>query len=373
LPLQPIWVSSDSGGAMATSSGFRAIGTISPAELNGGIGGSISLAVSRSRVVTGSLTMGAPGGQLATYRFRGSLTQEGKMEISIPRRMQTNLTLYLELDLNNAPSYFKFNSTSRLVDGDDLEAPVKAAIVPWSRTQPAADFGGAYTVGLNSAPLPGQSVEPGYGFLSLTITPSTGAARIAGVLADGTRFTTASSLLGTDGQTETAKNAIPLWVPLYSRLGTLSGDLEVRAFRPGRPVSTTLPLLWRVPRSPDPEGFKDVPVTATAGSGLFVQPAVAAFDGLTLSFNDGSPLFSQAFDVVNKRIIAVDPQNNLKITWNLRSGLFQGTFMVSGFGLSRFQGVMLNNASTALKLRGNFQMPDAPIQPTEYIGGSVSN
>jgi hypothetical protein len=218
-------------------------------------------------------------------------------------------------------------------------------------------------------------VEPGYGFLSLTITSSTGAARIAGVLADGTRFTTASSLLGTDGQTINAKNAIPLWVPLYSRLGTLSGNLEVQAFLPGRPVSAA--LLWTkpggVPRSPDPEGFADVPVTATAGSGLFVPPPVSEFNPLTLSFDEGAPLFDQDFEVVSGRIVAVIPQNNLKITWNLRSGLFQGTFMESGFGLSRFQGVMLNNASTALKLRGNFQMPDAPIQPTEYIGGSVSN
>jgi hypothetical protein len=381
--LQPIWPDQP---PLSPSSGFRAIGIVDPAPFNGNIGGQISLAVSRSRVVTGSLTMGeTPKGAIATYRFTGLLSEEGVMTISIPRRAKSDLTLNLELDMTNAPRYFKFNSTSQLDDGEE-DAAVAAAIVPWSATFPATLYGGQYNIALKTSEADAGQVDPGYGFLTATINPRTGAVRVAGVLADGTRATSSTMLLGRDSDAPDASNAIPLWMPLYRNHGMLLGDLYVKAglVSEGKPV--TADLLWTkpegVPRSTNIEGFNNLLLEAEEGSGFFNAPAVSSFGNQTLTFDDGMDVNFDATFVESKGRIrpskAAMDTYSMKAAWNLRGGLFQGTFMPSPTDkrLTRFQGIILyNNKTKKLETFGNFQLPNIQPQKDEsfFQGGSVSN
>jgi hypothetical protein len=69
---------------------------------------------------------------------------------------------------------------------------------------------------------------------------------------------------------------------------------------------------------------------------------------------------------------------SMKAAWNLRGGLFQGTFMPSPTDkrLTRFQGIILyNNDTKKLETFGNFQLPNIQPQKDEsfFQGGSVSN
>jgi len=122
-----------------------------------------------------------------------------------------------------------------------------------------------------------------------------------------------------------------------------------------------------------------VSLTAIAGSGAFTIPTTANFNPITLKFSasnwsgDFASLtdFNQEFEVNRGRISPKSQNDNgVKATWNIRTGLFQGTFKNSQSRLGRFQGVMLNNGG--LKLRGNFQLPTATL-PTYYLGGTVEN
>jgi len=153
-------------------------------------------------------------------------------------------------------------------------------------------------------------------------------------------------------------------------------------------------LYWTKPNPVGPSsmylyGFNNVLLTAAYGSGSFAVPSVSQFNNLKLDFSDGNwsknaakmTPFSQIFEVPtsSSRIVPKNPIiNNTKVTWNLRSGLFQGTFVDSQKRLARFQGIMLTTQTpespgSLLELRGNFQLPNTASKPTFFIGGKVSN
>jgi hypothetical protein len=378
LPLLPVWMSEGS----PTSAGFRAVGYVEPASFNNNIGGQIQLAVSRSRIVSGVIVLGtsvsqngffptatnaAPAGAMASYRFRGEMGEDGSLSVTIRRRGENDLELNLKFDLLDAPVFFKLTADSVLTDGLE-EAPVVAAMIPWSRTLPAGLFAGIYNMAFD-ADSGGQPIAPGLGFAGLTVDARTGAARVVGVLGDGTRITGASWVLG-DG-------TIPLWFPLYNNRGMLIGDLDLGEV--GNSFSAE--LLWTkppgVPRSPDPDGFKDVVLTAAEGSGRFIAPSLARFNNLSVNFLGESASgvdFTQGFTVDRSRIVPVLPNaNQVRAAWNLRGGSVTGTFS-DLMRLGRFQGVILSDGTPAgLKIRGNFVLPNSSTRPTEYFGGSVSN
>jgi hypothetical protein len=241
-------------------------------------------------------------------------------------------------------------------------------MIPWSRTYPAGLFAGIYNMAFD-ADSGGQPIAPGIGFAGLTVDALTGAARVVGVLGDGTRITGASWVLG-DG-------TIPLWFPLYSNKGMLIGDLDLGELG----NSFGAELLWSkppgVPRSPDPDGFTDVLLTASAGSGRYVVPSLSDFNNMVLNFLGESASgvdFDQTFTVANGRIVPALPNTNqVRAAWNLRGGSVTGTFS-DLMRLGRFQGVILSDGTPAgLKIRGNFVLPNSSTRPTEYFGGSVSN
>jgi hypothetical protein len=381
LPIQPVWLPSGPGDPPPASTGFRAVGYVDPAEFNNFIGGQIQIAVSRSRIATGVLVLGSnstagngffpafttvstnAAGALITYRFRGEMDEFGNLTVSIPRRGEVDLQLNLQFELLEAPTFFKLSQNSVLTDGLE-EASVSAGMIPWSRTVPAQPYAGIYNIAFD-AETGGQDVAPGYGFTGLTVDGRTGAARLLGVLGDGTRFTGASWVLG-DG-------SIPLWFPLYTNRGMLVGEMLLGPA--GSSLATD--ILWSkpggVPRSPDPDGFTEVLLTASAGSGRFVAPSPQAFSSFSLNFvgEPGSGVsFSQAFKLELGRIVPAPPNaNQVRAAWNLRGGLVQGTYTLPAGPIGRFQGIILSDG----KVRGNFVLPNSATRPDKFYGGNVEN
>jgi hypothetical protein len=374
LNLVPVWMSAGS----PTSSGFRAFGYVEPADFNNNIGGQFQISVSRSRVATGVLMLGtaqasrlgfstgysttAAAGGIVSYRFSGVMNDTGGLTVSIARRGQTNLELNLQFDLLDAPVFFKLRNGSVVSDGTSTAA-VTAGMIPWSSAVSAQPFAGNYNMAFDADP-DGQNIAPGMGFAGLAVDARTGAARLTGVLGDGTRFTGASWVLG-DG-------SIPVWFPLYTNKGMLVGDLLLGSGG----SSLSADLLWSkppgVPRSPDPLGFDDVILTASAGSGRFVAPSISAFSNFSLDFQGetGSGVsFSQGFTLDRSRIVPVPPNSNqVRAAWNLRGGLVQGTCTLPTGQVGRFQGIILSDG----KIHGNFVLPNSPTRPTVFYGGSVN-
>jgi hypothetical protein len=283
------------------------------------------------------------------------------------------LDLDLQFDLLEAPVFFKLNGNSTVTDGSST-ANVTAGMIPWSSATPANLYAGNYNIAF-SANAGNQTISPGQGFAGMGVDARTGAARLTGVLGDGTRFTGASWVLG-DGM-------VPFWFPLYSNRGMLLGDVDLGAN--GNSLSAS--LLWSkpadVPRSPDSDGFTDVLLTAAAGSGRYVAPSLSSFNNMVLNFL-GEPAadldFDQTFTVANGRIVpgASNPYL-IQAAWNLRGGLVQGTFsqpdpiqppgvMRPLNRVGRFQGIILTNG----EIHGNFVLPNSATRPTEFYGGSLN-
>ena len=209
--------------------------------------------------------------------------------------------------------------------------------------------------------------KQGHGFLTFTVTPATGAVSLKGVLADGAKVTGSSVV--------DSKGVVPMWLPLYSSNGSLFGSLTINSTKSvAADLSYTIPA--GVTKSPNPNGFKAVPLSAIVGSGeyekLDIKDGTGKYGNLDvkdfkLTFTDVSSSFDQFFKV-NKDNGQISPEpttvKNVNGTWNLGTGLFQGTFQDS-----TFQGVILNRNTTVFKLYGNFQSKNG----TSYLSGKVEN
>jgi hypothetical protein len=193
--------------------GIQVRGLIEPNEtLNGGLGGAIEFTVSRTGLVTGSITLGNVGGRALRSSFRGQYNYFTGLTVQIRLPNQSPLWLQLRTDFaamdTSVPlqeRVFEFSGEGNsLSDAFGTVASVTASNIPWARGYPATAYAGTYTIGLETDPAalfeltgtPGLEqpmVSQGFGFLTMRIAPATGRARITGRLADGTRITAASA------------------------------------------------------------------------------------------------------------------------------------------------------------------------------------
>ena len=106
---------------------------------------------------------------------------------------------------------------------------------------------------------------------SVLTLKKTGATKIVGVLADGTKFTTAGALR--------ADHTMPLFIPLYSKRGAMIGELELNSGGP-EPDVTGTDLLWfrpnqslsKNPPANYPSGWP-TGITVDALGSKYVKPA----------------------------------------------------------------------------------------------------
>lgn len=379
------------------AAGIRVQGRIEAnAGLNSGLGGNISMTVSRLGTATGTFTM-LSGGRSVIYRFAGQFDGSGTLEVTIPRTNLAPLTLTLVMDFSGAPTDFEFtDGASQISDGINT-AVITAWNSRWSTTNLASSFSGKYNVGLETDPLDiadtiitgpitRAKVSQGHGYLSMTVTSSTGVALITGALSDGTVFTTSSTLWGDSPAT------LPVWIPLYLSKGALQGELTIDSLVPGNPV--TADLGWTKPsgvvRSPDAFGFQDVRLTAFVGSGRYSSSAFTASlppgpGNFNLTFDDGlwttpngglsAPPFTQSFTVGASSTTAVLPNpKKVTISLNRTTGLVTGSFTdadsLGAVRTVRYQSMILTQGGAPL-LRGYFVMPNTARYSSFYLGGSV--
>lgn len=345
-------------GLYKTTSGFRLIGNIDQANFNSLLGGKMDLTVSRSGMCTGTISILGDSGTAVTHRFRKGVDDDGKMSVSIYRRGEADMQLNLQFKLDMAPTFFELDSDNSTLKVGNDSAKIDAKMLPWNTKKQATSYGGKYNVGLELLPQ-----ENRYGFLSLNITPATGALKLAGVLPDGVLVTGSSFVTGL--------GSVPVWIPLYSKKGMLLGNMEVSSsVADGKPVTAS--LSWSkppdVPLSTDPDGFDNLTLVQSEGSGALIAVSATQIKNSKLAFydEDGTELEIPSF----------------QSAWNLQTGIFQGRFKVKidkfSSEIGRFQGVVLpikdeeDGSLTQILFRGNYQKSNT-TSPTVISGGSVQN
>ena len=360
--------------------GLQVQGLIEANEtLNGGLGGYISFTMTRTGMVTGTVTLGNVGGSPVKVSFRRQYNLATGLEVQIRLPNKSPLVLRLKTDLSGTTS----NATSsndvdfsgpgnELTNSFGITAAINASNVPWTKFISAQGFAGNYNIGLQTdtiamedlvgtPPADQPMVSQGYGYLTMQVAEKTGVARMVGLLADGTKVTASSAVRGN------ADGTVTLWLPLYASQGSLSGTFNItndaNAFNP-----VSADLKWSkppaVPKSPDVSGFSTVAVTAIDGSGLYNPGTVAPG---SLSISDGA--------WAGKPGCLNDTSAAVTFSFSKSNGLINGSFTDADFqGRPRkvtCQGITLTGTGSP-DVYGFFIMPSAAVKnPDFYVGGRV--
>ena len=377
--------------------GLRIEGLIAPNSVLGDLGGSISIRMSRTGLVTGTVRIANSNSTPTVLRVRGQYNYENGLSLEIPVRNRSALRLNLRTSLFRGQEVFEFTgSGNSLADTFGNEAEITASNIAWSKANPATAYAGKYAIALQTNPTDlGEMVgtDPaaipkmpqGFGSLTMHVTPANGQARISGTLADGTKVTAASFIRADQ------ESSIPLWIPLYKGMGALAGQLGIQPDGIANPVQAQ--LLWSRPadqpaKAPN-EGFLNVQLSATPSSGWLDPKALASVSSLNLSLSDelwaglygAMPLPIDQTFVVSGNSIAPQLPNDSKVTLkvNVKSGLISGTFdcpesleeEVSPTRKVKFRGIMTTGDGIP-QIYGFFIMPNLVKNPDYWIGGSVT-
>ena len=392
--------------------GLQVQGLIEANEtLNGGLGGYISFTMTRTGMVTGTLTLGNVGGKPVKVSFRRQYNLATGLEVQIPLPNKSPLVLRLKTDdfsgtTSNATTSNDVDfSGSELTDSFGTTAAINASNVPWTKFISAKSFAGNYNIALQTdsddlQELAGNQplVSQGYGYLSMQVAAKTGVARVVGYLADGTAVTASSALqgdaFGTSAPQGEAFGTIALWLPLYNGQGVLSGKFNIDKDTDGKPVDAD--LKWTKPpgvkASPDVSGFSNVGVSEVPGSGLYDTSTAYKFDfdptgAWSMDFNDGawaalagalSENIAQLFTFSRGKATPYgDNPHGVTFTLSPKTGLVKGGFTdADSQGRLRkvkYQAITLKPTSgNETLVYGFFIMPSAAVKnPDFYVGGSV--
>ena len=382
--------------------GLQVQGLIEANEtLNGGLGGYISFTMTRTGMVTGTLTLGNVGGKPVKVSFLRQYNLATGLEVQIPLPNKSPLVLRLKTEdfsgtTSNATTSNDVDfSGSELTDSFGTTAAINASNVPWTKFISAKSFAGNYNIALQTdsddlQELAGNQplVSQGYGYLSMQVAAKTGVARVVGYLADGTAVTASSALQGE------AFGTIALWLPLYNGQGVLSGKFNIDKDTDGKPVDAD--LKWTKPpgvkASPDVSGFSNVRVYEVPGSGLYDTSTAYKFDfdptgAWSMDFNDGawaalagalSENIAQLFTFSRGKATPYgDNPHGVTFTLSPKTGLVKGGFTdADSQGRLRkvkYQAITLKPTSgNETLVYGFFIMPSAAVKnPDFYVGGSV--
>jgi autotransporter-associated beta strand protein len=333
------------------------------AMLNGNLGGAISVRTTKRGTYTGSVTLGA-----RTFSFRGLLTPAsgvagGQVVISRGRALPP-LTLTFALD---AATGLIDRALSGITDGVNTVGfdgwrfrwvAVKGA------PPPAQSLAGYYTLGLNLAPdlvgtVANEGIPQGAGYAGFTVNARTGRLVVAGRLADGSLFTTAT-FAGPGGE-------VMVFRTLYAAnaRGSVVGQFKIDGGADAESADdNTLAggLSWWRPASPAAiqrvyrDGFE--PIDLVAVGGRYLAPVATALnprvmgleataDGVgnaVIELTEGLvelalPVMTAAeantavFRVDERnRAVASDPANNpraVTLSINAKTGAFSGQFVLN--------------------------------------------
>jgi hypothetical protein len=320
--------------------------------------------VSNTGLVTATVTAtGSFTGKVSvdglTVAFSGLLTNEGVATFKPALKTTCALFDRTELDSYLGALAFKITSPGGMptmagdLFTDDTETESLGSYtgaVDYNKTSPpTADQAGSFNLTFPSS-LDDESHPQGAAAVRATVT-TTGAVSFAGFLADGTKLSAASRLR--------RDNTVPLYAPLYRKLGDVIGDLSFTAranddvhgagllwFRPVLPKAQYYPHGWPTGISFDALGVKYVYPAALN----FTQGSVVSGAGnASLAFELGANTTNKAVSIdpgtgAVKMIPAAGAGYNLSFA--PKTGLFSGSFLHTDGKMTAYRGILLNKGTT---------------------------
>jgi hypothetical protein len=251
------------GGGAVDNTPLASVGTYE-AALNGSapFGGSTVATALGTMVVKITKTGGALSAKITlqngTLSFKAKawdqVAADGTATVTMTTRGGESLTLYVKGDkMWGEVSGGRFAEAINL-DGGRNRFAARGDI---EATTLLAGLRGSYAVALPleevvTADVVVNGAPYGVGYLSLTIG-NKGVVKVAGVLADGTRVSRSLSL-----QSDGTSATIPLFVPLYSKKGSLSGRLALDLTAGTLKVSDATLLYWHNPGRRGIDGFTEM-------------------------------------------------------------------------------------------------------------------
>jgi autotransporter-associated beta strand protein len=372
------------------------------AVLNANLGGRIDMTTTLKGTYSGKFVLGT-----VTSAFKGILNADVNNQryangtATILRKGKSSLVVSFTLDRDT-----NFLIDGSITDGTDT-LNFNGWRKIWSKTAPASVFAGTvapignFTFGLNipdskQGTVDHDDIPQGTGYGSFTVNPTTAALTVAGKLADGTAYTSAT-FLGPDGQ-------VAVFKTLYKApsLGSIVGSMAVVA--DVVPEANTLggTINWWRPASTNPKeriyrlGF--APMDLTVVGARYVNPIapslILGLDSNALAPDNAMISFAEAYidvpgptpDVTltvglkNKITmpLAGGPLNPRKTTLSVvaAKGTMTGTFtlvdpdpmdLTATKFITRkvtFQGQIVRDA-LGDKAFGYFLLPKLPIDPGE--------
>ena len=236
------------------------------------------------------------------YTWLGAFDLQNHLNALIPRADGLGY-LTLTLDIDEAT-----DTVIGAISDDLFSATIHADRATFSATTNETPLKGRYTVAMD--PNAEASAQPqGYGFATLKVSGN-GRARLAGRLADGTKFTL-GAFVSKDGR-------MPVSAALYHGGGYAFGEITFQETPDVSDASAV--LLWSKPEKPDAARFTagfttELPLRAAR---YVYVPGLAILDGLvasggkaTLSFNGGD----LPADGIVDRTVAILPTTNLTVVF----------------------------------------------------------
>jgi uncharacterized delta-60 repeat protein len=221
-------------------------------------------------------------------------------------------------------------------------------------TAPSTDQTGSFNLAFPSksqGPLDDPTSHPqGAAMVRATVT-TTGAVTFAGFLPDGTKLSAASKLR--------RDNTVPLYAPLYRKLGDILGDLtftpadndDVRGtdllwLRPTMLQAQYYPQGWPAGVRFDAVGVKYIHPAALN----FTQGAANPMAGnATLAFVFGASTTTKTVSIdptTGVVKIVASPGGNYTFSFAPKTGLFSGSFLHTDGRMTPYRGILLNKGTT---------------------------
>jgi YD repeat-containing protein len=300
-----------------------------PTAKNSGL---IALTVASNGAFTGSLKLAG-----VTYKLRGTFDENGVATLDIPRKAPlTALTLTLQLDLDSN------GQVTGTISGGET-ATLLATLTPYGKkAPPPSGLIGAYTA-LFEPTQPGTTIPQGDGIATVKVS-KTGAIKLVGALADGSRLSLGTLLAG-DG-------TWPLFAGLYKNAGFVAGTVTFGTDPGVSDFAATLD--WQKPATTGPIYPAEFATELDLLGSKYARPAKGhrvleltnASPNARLTTTGGNSVALDklvTLDIRNKIAVTTPGADALKLSISLPTGLLRGSFVAGK--ARKLQGVIFQEGN----------------------------
>lgn len=335
------------------------------AILNFSLGGRISITVTGTGSYTGTLTLGVTGWPFKGVLETSSTTALGDTTFKVTGNALAHLTFTLD------------PAQARITTGLITTSTASLNFTAFRGMTPSNLRTGYHTFSLKLDPaLAGNETYPqGLGYGGFTVPATAAAFSVAGSLADGTSFTS-SSTLGPLGE-------VLVYQCIYSNKGSILGQISVTAGSLPAPSNTdsvlTGGLSWTRPhiagRTYDP-GFANIALAAEGGrinatkTGIMPMGFTDKADNASLAFTLAhvdtiTPVPDLIFTLKKGGLLTVPGlPHRTSVAFAAATGIFSGTFtQASPARTGTYKGILVNHLGT-VQGDGWFTLPQLLPTPT---------